>query len=152
MIGVQCTGLSDCVYQIISQWKFRITKLQQLYNEVLSITTTTTTTTTKTDKHLLLTDFHRAMIELWDFFLNFLISGINNWREKSRTLKCKTILHLKTLSYLLLSPIILTNSCAKFKLKLNPSLVTLLDASITNTRSSPLAVSKLMALPRVTIL
>ena len=149
MIGVQCTGLSDCVYQIISQWKFRITKLQQLYNEVLSITTTTTT---KTDKHLLPTDFHRAMIELQDFFLNFLISGINNWREKSRTLKCKTILHLKTLSYLLLSPIILTNSCAKFKLKLNPSLVTLLDASITNTRSSPLAVSKLMALPRVTIL
>ena len=149
MIGVQCTGLSDCVYQIISQWKFRITKLQQLYNEVLSITTTTTT---KTDKHLVPTDFHRAMIELQDFFLNFLISGINNWREKSRTLKCKTILHLKTLSYLLLSPIILTNSCAKFKLKLNPSLVTLLDASITNTRSSPLAVSKLMALPRVTIL
>ena len=148
MIGVQCTGLSDCVYQIISQWKFRITKLQHLYNEVLSITTTTT----KTDKHLLLTDFHLAMIELWDFFLIFLISGINNWREKSRTLKCKTILHLKILSYLLLSPIILTNSCAKFKLKLNPSLVTLLDASITNTRSSPLAVSKLMALPRVSIL
>ena len=69
MIGVQCTGLSDCVYQIISQWKFRITKLQHLYNEVLSITTTTTTT--KTDKHLLLTDFHRAMIELWDFFAEF---------------------------------------------------------------------------------
>ena len=77
MIGVQCTGLSDCVYQIISQWKFRITKLQHLYNEVLSITTTTTTTT-KTDKHLLLTDFHRAMIELWDFFSEF----FNKWDKQ----------------------------------------------------------------------
>lgn len=72
MIGVQCTGLSDCVYQIISQWKFCITKLQHLYNEVLSIKTATTT---KTDKHLLRTDFHSAMIELWDFFLDF----FNKW-------------------------------------------------------------------------
>ena len=53
--------------------------------------------------------------------------------------------------YLLLAPIVLTSSFEKFKPLWNPSLVTLDEASITNTRSRPLLSFKLIILPLVSM-
>lgn len=53
------------------------------------------------------------------------------------------------LLYLGLAPIVSTNALMKFKPFWNPTTCTLLEASSTNTRSSPPSSFKLMALPRV---
>lgn len=53
--------------------------------------------------------------------------------------------------YLLLAPIVLTSSFEKFKPLWNPSLDTLDEASITNTRSRPLLSFKLIILPLVSM-
>lgn len=53
------------------------------------------------------------------------------------------------LLYLGLAPIVSTNALMKFKPFWNPTTCTLLEASSTNTRSSPPSSFKLIALPRV---
>lgn len=80
--------------------------------------------------------------------------ALTTWIQFSPRLTTKTDLLSQCVmgSYLLLAPMVLTSSFAKSKpLLKSVSFFTLLEASITNTRSSPPFASRLMALPRISI-